>query len=166
MPPPQQRQLLERSLSMWLGLLPVVAAEIRVTGLIPGLVNLIERRHTVDEWVRLKPHTVSLILRHVAEHLRRLEPCPDRFREAAKAYLKEYEEQELKNLRDVLEHQAEYLAGSGRHQELVLDANSTVTFGAGSGGRQDEVWIYAFGREYRIGDLLRSAERLRRAVGS
>jgi hypothetical protein len=72
-------------------------------------------------------HMIAICLRQIDKYARELEACPTwsgSIAETGSAFRKLMASKELRNLRDVVEHSAEYIAGKGRKLELVQDPDA------------------------------------------
>ena len=64
---------------------------------------------------------IAICLRQIDEYARELEACSlwsGALAETGSAFLKLVASEDLRNLRDVVEHSAEYIAGKGREPKL------------------------------------------------
>jgi hypothetical protein len=88
----------------------------------------------------------------------------DALRLAAEAFLEEYGSSELKRLRNMLEHSAEYIAEARTRRRsyipYVLQPGEPIGFAAGSGDDETRLWVNVFGTSYRIDPILRRAKEL------
>ena len=69
-------------------------------------------------------HMIAICLRQIDEYIRELKACPiwsGVIAEKGLAFRAIMKSQELRNLRDVVEHSAEYIAGRGRMPKLIQD---------------------------------------------
>jgi len=67
----------------------------------------------------------------------------------------------VSNLRDLLEHQAEYIAGRGEKRHLVVDLTESVSFGNEAPGK---VWVSVFGRRCRVDPIVQAVSALEVAL--
>jgi len=110
-------------------------------------------------------HMVALCLRQIDEYARELKACPlwsGVIAEKGSAFRDIMSSQELRNLRDVVEHSAEYIAGKGRKPELVQvpdkDWPSTLIVN----GKVTRIGI--FGRDYNVQTAILAAIEFFRAL--
>ena len=103
-------------------------------------------------------HMIALCLRQIDEYARELEACPlwsGAIAEKGSAFREIMTSQELRNLRDIVEHSAEYIAGKGRKPELVQDPDkdwpSTLIV------NEKVTRIGIFGRDYNVQTVILAA---------
>ena len=84
--------------------------------------------------------------------------------------MREYETSEIKTLRDMLEHSAEYIGESqSRRKENISHVHqpgAPVGFASGAGGESPTIWVEVFGRSYRIDPVLLRARELEEPLGA
>lgn len=73
-----------------------------------------------------------------------------------------YNSEEIRNVRNVIEHLEEYLVGKGNKPELVIDIERHM--GLSFGGPKGELFIGIFGRRYNIGNVIQSVFLLHDAL--
>ena len=66
--------------------------------------------------------------------------------------------QDIRHLRNVLEHAAEYLAGHGKYPEMVVSIDDDWPGFLGVNGRVQK--IHVFGRQYEVEAVISAAFRL------
>lgn len=101
----------------------------------------------------LDVHILALAFRHIEEYLKQIKKTPQwsgSLEKVGKEFLQEYNTTRIKDFRDVLEHQAEYIAGSGRKPKLVKALNEGLHFG----GIDKLQNIGVFGVSYNIQPLV------------
>jgi hypothetical protein len=94
---------------------------------------------------------IAISLRQIDEYARKLEACPlwsGAIAETGSAFRKLVASEELRNLRDVVEHSAEYIAGKGRKPELVQDPDADWPSAQIINGKITRIAI--FGRSYDV----------------
>lgn len=106
-------------------------------------------------------HLVAICLRQIDEHARELAKYPIWTGDVATkgaAFRSLIASEELRDLRDVIEHGAEYIAGKGRKPELVQEPNNDWP----SGQMLDNkiVRISVFGRGYNVSSAIYAAIQL------
>jgi hypothetical protein len=161
MPTESRQSVLERNIVRWVRVVDRIAARLSVLGLPSQLHQLASGHRDVDEWI-IDAHLLGVALRQIDQHLQHLGTYrTDRLAIAARGYLAEYESLEIKNLRDVLEHEAEYIAEAKTARlpqtEYVLDPAAPVSFGSATGSGRGRIFVYVFGREYRVDALIEKA---------
>lgn len=122
---------------------------------------LIAKLSFVGEHI-MQAHLLVLGLRQIAEYLREMKRVrpgyKSRFKEAAEAFLRDYEREELKACRDFLEHGAEYVAGGGKYRNRVVEIEGHrlgLRFNERSGFR-----VSIFGTDYRMDGIVRRVDEL------
>jgi len=114
----------------------------------------------------MKAYLLIMGLRQIAEHLEKLKRRPGyktrRFKNAAKAFLREYKKEEIQACRHLLEHHADHLVGDGKYQDLVEEIE---LYGLRFGGREREnmpmaFYISVFGRHYPMDGIMVRVEEL------
>jgi len=81
--------------------------------------------------------------------------------QAAEQFFRAYKTADVRNLRHLLEHQAEYLAGGGKKRHLIVDVTESVSFGNDASG---EIWVSIFGKRCRVDPIMRAAAALEVAL--
>lgn len=108
--------------------------------------------------MRSDAHLVPLSLRHIDEHLRQLKGSSlwtDQVAALATEFWQEYNSEEIRNLRNLLEHSAEYVAGRGTKRELVEDPDDSWPGMLATDNRL--VRITLFGRTYAVRSVITAA---------
>lgn len=163
--PAELRSLLERNVLMYAGVVQRITPRLSVkeiTELVEPLVAVAKDERVAFEWLS-NAHLLAIGIRQIEQHLRRLKSAGFRtpqIRQAAKQFFNAYKSADVKNLRDLLEHQADYIAGKGEKPRLVVDLKQSVSFGSDSTGSEELVWVYVFGRECRVDPIVRAIEAL------
>lgn len=96
-------------------------------------------------------HMIAICLRQIDEYARELEACPlwsGAIAETGLAFRKLVASEELRNLRDVVEHSAEYIAGKGRKPGPVQDPDADWPSAQIINGKVTRIAI--FGRSYDV----------------
>lgn len=122
----------------------------------------------VDEWL-LDAHFLIVAFRQVEEYLKSMGSIKSQaFQIACKNYLKEYRKKTKRDLRNILEHQVEYIVEAKSRKmsqnKLILDKKSPILVGCGSMGREQIIQFTIFGKKYRIDHLVASALALEKPL--
>ena len=144
----KRRALLEDNTLTWTGIIREVASRLSATHLIQQMGALQQDPHAAQQWLS-DAHLLVIGCRQVDRHLKFLQKLgfrTSRMEQAAKGFLGAYNTTDLKDLRDLLEHQADYIAGQGRNSKLAIDLTLPVVFAAEAvrfgarGGRVSNPW--------------------------
>ncbi len=132
-----RRSALKRSALRWIRIVERLVGRLSLGGLPAQLHQLASGQRTADEWI-IDAHLLAVALRQVEQHLKHLDRYEtEPLARAAQEYLAEYQSLEIKNLRDVLEHEAEYTADAKTAKlpqaEYVRDLAAPISFGSTSG---------------------------------
>jgi hypothetical protein len=113
-------------------------------------------------------HLLVLGLRQIAEHLEKMKRVrpgyrTQRFSNAARAFLREYQQEDIRTCRHLLEHHADHLMGRGKYQDAVEEIDLYML--ALQGTRQDDEQTIAFsigifGRGYQMDRIVRCVDEL------
>ena len=166
--PAEPRLLLERNVRMYVGLVQRIVPRLSPMGpeeLASQYITMMKDERAVWEWLN-NAHVLAIGLRQIEEHLKRLRGERPGFRtsriaEAAGQFFHAYKTADVRNLRHLLEHQAEYLAGGGKKRHLVLDRTESVSFGNDASGK---VWVSIFGRQCRVDPIVQAVAALEVAL--
>src|SRR3989442_38167 len=129
----ERRSRLEGSVLLWTAVVQEVTSRLSATRMIEHIEQAaagFKSGLTVEQ--RLSDaHLLTNGLRQIERHLTLLKKTGFRTPQIVKAanqFFDDYNATDLKNLRDLLEHQADYLAGEGQKPHLVVDLNQPVSF--------------------------------------
>ena len=119
--PADPRLLLERNVRHYAGLVQKIMP--RLSPMEPGelasqTLIMMKDKHAGSEWLN-NAHVLAIGLRQIEEHLKYLKRkrsgfCTPQIAQAAEQFFRAYKTADVRNLRHLLEHQAEYLAGGGK----------------------------------------------------
>jgi hypothetical protein len=124
----------------------------------------------VDESITMTvaAHMLALSFTHIAKRLKILQGwkrLPDEARQPTRRFLERFESEEIKDLRDGLEHSADYLAGRGDYPErIIVDITDCQTPGVAVQHAKHVTQLRLFGRLYPVGDLIVYAREIRSAL--
>jgi hypothetical protein len=110
MPTDERRRILERNALKWARVVGRVANRLSIWRIGDQLAQVASGTRTSDEWL-IDAHLCGVGFRQIEQHLIHMRPYrTDALGQSAEAYLQEYGSREIKRLRDMLEHAAEYIA--------------------------------------------------------
>ena len=167
--PAEPRLLLERNVRMYVGLVQRIVPRLSPMGpeeLASQYVTMLKDERAVWEWLG-EAHVLAICLRQIQEHLEQLRRLKHggfrtpRIARATERFFRAYNTADLKNLRDLLEHQADYVAGKGDKRHLVVDLKESVSFGNDASGK---VWVSIFGRQCRVDPIVQAVAALEVAL--
>jgi hypothetical protein len=128
-----------------------------------------KRERTGEEWLT-EAHLLAIGIRQIEKHLQYLKTVGFRtpeIKRAAKQFFTVCKTADVKNLRDLLEHQAEYIAGKGKKPHLVVDLKQSLSFGSDAPENEQPrdgtialVWVSVFGRKFRVDQIVGAASAL------
>ena len=109
--------------------------------------------------VKADAHMLVLSLRQINEHLRELRAVAslwtDEVTRAVDEFHRHYGTEALRDMRDMLEHSAEYVAGKGRKPNRIVDPGASWP-GIGSVDGQIST-LQLFGNDYQLTEVIGSA---------
>ena len=157
MPTDERRRILERNALKWVRAAGRVASRLSIWNIGDQLVQVASGTRTSDEWL-IDAHLCGVAFRQIEQHLIHMRPYrTEALGQSAEAYLREYGSLEIKRLRDMLEHAAEYIAEAPTAKRInvpyVRDPNSPIGFSSGFGD-EIRICINVFGTRYRIDPIL------------
>ena len=166
--PAEPSLLLERNVRMYAGLVQKIMPRLtpmEPTELAKSITAIAGDERAAWDWLS-KAHLLAISLRQIEEHLKRLRGKRPGFRtskiaQAAEQFFRAYKTADVRNLRHLLEHQAEYLAGGGKKRHLIVDVTESVSFGNDASG---EIWVSIFGKRCRVDPIMRAAAALEVAL--
>lgn len=159
--PAERGSLLERNVLMFAGLVQRITSRLSVTGpseLVEHVVAIAKDERVAWEWLS-NAHLLTIGIRQIERHLQHLKDTGFRTRQieqAATQFFDAYDIADVKNLRDLLEHQADYVAGKCQKPHLVVDLTESVSFGNDAFGR----WVSVFGTRCHVDPILRAVAAL------
>ncbi len=108
-------------------------------------------------------HFLAVYLRHINEYLGYLLPqIEGNMLAAASAYRGKYSSSELKSIRDVFEHRAQYLAGMGNNQASIKNPRSLASFGGIlKKDKSSSLKIGSLGYEADISELMQTVQQVK-----
>jgi len=156
----EQAKILIQHLHLWLDRLD------RENHAVPGHMTRVLREFAIawrgDEAARRNPverafddgffsaYLIAVALRRIEDHVRLLRSrWSGDFARYGTEFMRVFEECGIKDLRDLLEHSADYVAKCGRRLDLVLDAERGPAFELDSSGTGVRT-IRTFGREFLV----------------
>ena len=167
--PAEPRLLLERNVQHYAGLVQSILPRLspmEPEELAKQYVTMMENERAVWAWLS-DAHVLAIGLRQIQEHLERLGRLKgagfrtSQIAQAAEQFFRAYKTADVSNLRDLLEHQAEYIAGGGTKRRLIVDVTQSVSFGNDASGK---VWVSIFGRQCRVDPIVRAVAALEVAL--
>jgi len=169
--PKEQGSLLERNVLMWA--VAVQRAVPRIVFSSPEefaahTLAVVKGERAGETWLS-DAHLLAIGLRQIKEHLQCLKRIRTGFRtpqirNAAQQFLDAYHRAHVDDLRDLLEHQAEYIVERGETQHLVIDVTESVAFGSDPTEPEESVWVSVFGRKCRVDPIVRAVADLEVAL--
>src|SRR5207249_6823048 len=121
-----------------------VASRLSATHLTQQMGALQQDQHAAQGWLS-DAHLLVIGCRQVDRHLTFLEKLgfrTSRMEQAAQLFFGAYNTTDLRDLRDLLEHQADYIAGKGRNPKLAIDLTLPVVFTAEADGPERRVSVF------------------------
>jgi len=168
--PADRGALLERNAKMWAVVVQKVVPRPRLSPeeLAEQTLAVIKAERAGETWLS-DAHLLTIGLRQIEQHLQCLKRMRTGFRtphitQTAKQFLVAYNTADVRNLRHLLEHQAEYIAGRGKHPCLVVDLKESIAFGSDTTEPEESVWVSVFGRKCRVDPIVRAAAALEAAL--
>lgn len=165
----EPRSLLERNILMWIVVVQKITSRLWLSEEELGkqiAAIAFKGERAPEEWIT-DAHLLAIGLRQIAEHLQYLKKVGFRtpeIRRAAKQFFAAYETADLKDLRDLLEHQAQYIAGKARKPHLVVDLKQSVSFGNDGQGEEQSLWVSVFGWKCGVDSVVRAVAALEGAL--
>jgi len=121
-------------------------------GFLQGLVTL---EYFEDRM--LEQYLIPIILRQIDDHIRVLKSeWSGELAVKGKQFRKMFRDSEVRELRNTLEHSADYLVGKGRTPSLMLKNEPDPSIRTDSDSRE-VVSVTLFGRQYVVKDLMSAA---------
>jgi hypothetical protein len=166
--PAEPRALLERNILMYAAVVQRITTRLSVTDvsqLVEPILAIAKDEGFGYEWLA-DAHDLAIGIRQIDEHLQHLKNLKragfrtPQIKQAAKQFFSAYKSADVKNLRDLLEHQAEYIVGRGDKRHLVVDLKQSVSFGTDAPEEEQPLWVSVFGRKCRIDRIARAVAAL------
>jgi len=165
--PEETCSLLERNILMWAVVVQKITPRLSEEELIKQIAAIaFKGERAPEEWLS-DPHLLAIGIRQIEKHLQCLKKVGFRtpkIEQAAKQFLAACKTADVKNLRNLLEHQAEYIAGEARKRHLVVDLKQSVSFGSDAPGMERSVWVSVFGKKCRVDPIVRAVAALEGAL--
>ena len=173
---PDQVRRLRAGITHWVRILDVVAHrlvtegperfdEFRTSGSLQDLDRTEFLKLTQAVYgLRVDAHMVVLSLRHIDEHLCQLKESSVLSGSeiaAAEEFWRHFNSEEIRDMRNLLEHSALYLAGRGRKMKLVKEPDDWPGLLASNGKLEK---LFVFGNTYVVRTVIESAVAVARAV--
>ncbi len=165
-PADERRSLFEHNVLAWAVVVKGITPRLSTTGLPEQILAVAKGERTGEEWLSYA-HLLAIGMRQIERHLQFLKDVGFRnpaIADAATKFFDACNTAVVRDLRDLLEHQADYIAGEGRKPHLVVDLRQPVSFGGDSTGSEELVWVSVFGRQYRVDPIVRAVEALEGAL--
>ena len=157
--PREPRSLLERNILMWVVVVQKITLRLSEKELVGQIATVAFKGERAPEDWLTDAHLLAIGIRQIEEHLQYLKKLGFRTPEiaqAAKQFFAAYKTADLKDLRNLLEHQAQYIAGEGRKPHLVVDLKQSVSFGSDAPGEEQSLWVSVFGWKCRVDPIVRA----------
>ena len=165
--PEEPRSLLERNILIWATVVQKITPRLSAKELVEQIAAIaFKGERAPEEWLT-DAHLLAIGIRQIEEHFQHLKKVGFRTPEiaqAAKQFFAACKTADVKNLRDLLEHQAEYIAGKTRKQRLVVDLKQSVSFGSDAPGKEQSVCVSVFGKKCHVDSILRAVVALEAAL--
>jgi hypothetical protein len=165
--PAEPRSLLERNILTWAVVVQNITPRLSGKELVKQMAAIaFKRERAPEEWL-IDAHLLVIGVRQIEEHLQYLKQVGFRtpqIKLTAKQFFAACRTADIKNLRDVLEHQAQYIAGKPKKPHLVVDPKQLVSFGDDAPGKEQAVWVSVFGKKCRIDPVVRAVAALEGAL--
>ena len=165
--PREPRLLLERNILMWVVVVQKITPRLSEKELVEQIAAVaFKGERAPDEWLT-DAHLLAIGIRQIEVHLQYLKKVgfsTPEIAQAAKQFFAACKTADLKNLRDLLEHQAEYIAGKGRKPHLVVDLKQSVSFESDAPGKEQSLWVSVFGWKCQVDSIVRAVAALEVAL--
>jgi len=166
--PREPRSLLERNILMWAVVVQKITPRLSAKDLVERIAGIaFKGERAPEEWLT-DPHLLAIGIRQIERHLQYLEKevgfRTTEIAQAAKQFFDVYNSTDVKNLRDLLEHQADYIVGKGEKPRLVVDMKQSVSFGSDASGNEQAVWVSVFGWKCQVDSIVRAVAALEVAL--
>ncbi|PYN91628.1 MAG: hypothetical protein DMD89_30275 [Candidatus Rokuibacteriota bacterium] len=159
--PGEPRSLLERNILIWAIVVQKITPRLSAKELVEQIAAIaFKGERAPEEWLT-DAHLLAIGIRQIEEHFQHLKKVGFRTPEiaqAAKQFFAACKTADVKNLRDLLEHQAQYIAGKPQKPHLVVDVKQSVSFGSDAPGKEQSGWVSILARSAA---LIRWCEPLR-----
>ena len=153
----EPRSLLERNILKWIVVVQKITLRLSEKELVKQIAAVaFKGERAPEEWL-IDAHLLAIGLRQIEEHLQYLKKLGFRtpkIAQAAKQFFAAYKTADLKDLRDLLEHQAQYIAGKARKPHLVVDLKRSVSFESDAQGGEQSLWVSVFGWKCSVDSIL------------
>lgn len=127
-----------------------------------------DKSHQIDENYSIQNHLrdisiIPVLLTHIYNSCKFFKRDVDSpLEQKIKEFKISYESDEIRNVRNVIEHLEAYIAGRGRYPDLVVNIEQSIGFSFG--GPPDEMSINVFGRRYYIYDVTQKVAMLKEEI--